>query len=283
MGWVTVTSPHLSRVNRYRRLMRQSFGQYQQVGYRFVRGWLELPVLDVMQVLDKAQRANGVSGSAAEIGVHHGKLFIALHLLRQAGEASVAIDLFEDQELNIDQSGHGDAGKLTANLKRWTDNSDVIYHRGDSTQLSGSDVVDLAGSPVRMFSVDGGHTEEIVLKDMQTAEEALADGGIVIADDVFNSQWPGVVVGTLKYLERDEALVPFAVGFNKVFFADAKHAPGYRHVIAEAFQNRLRIERKTSVMGDHEVEVLFSVPLTPRRALGRSAVVRRVYQSLNSK
>ena len=96
--------------------------------------------------------------------------------------------------------------------------TEVITQRSEhetGVWLSGLDVVELAEGPVRLFSVDGGHTEEIVATDMRTAEQALVPGGIVVADDVFNAEWPGVSVGTLRYLDAGGTLVPFAIGFNK--------------------------------------------------------------------
>jgi hypothetical protein len=263
--------------------MKRSFERYQHVGARLVHGWLEPQVFTVMRVLDKAQRAQSVRGSAAEIGVHHGKLLIALHLLRAPEERTVAIDLFENQQLNIDKSGRGDFAKLVSNLKRWTDNSGIVFHRGDSTELSGADVKSMAGAAVRMFSVDGGHTEKTVQKDMETAEGALADGGIVIADDVFNPQWPGVVAGTFRYLDGGGALIPFAVGFNKVFFTTADHALHYRLAIRDAFRNRFGIEHKASSMLGHEVEVLFAIPRTPRRILSRNQRARALYRSIRGR
>ena len=38
------------------------------------------------------------------------------------------------------------------------------------------------------------------------AEESLAEAGVVVADDVFNPAWPGVAVGTLRYLDGGGAL-----------------------------------------------------------------------------
>lgn len=62
----------------------------------------------------------------------------------------------------------------------------VVLHRGDSTALDSEKLRELAGADIRLFSVDGGHTEAIDFSDMRLAEQTLTDGGIVIADDVFN-------------------------------------------------------------------------------------------------
>ena len=113
----------------------------------------------------------------------------------------------------------------------------------DSTHLTGDEVRELAARPVRLFSVDGGHTEETVLADMRTAEQAMAPGGIVVADDVFNAEWPSVSVGTLRYLEPSAALVPFAIGFNKIYFTDER-TRRYREVIRRAYGRRWRMAHK---------------------------------------
>lgn len=255
-----------------------AFKKYRVFGHRAVQGWLHPEVLDVLAVLDAEQGASDVGGAVAEIGVHHGRLFIGLDLLKRTGESSVAIDLFDDQSLNIDDSGKGDFAKFQANIGRWSQTSGVVIHGGDSTQLDGQQVIELAGQSVRLFSVDGGHTQEIVLADMRTAEQSLAVGGIVIADDVFNAEWPGVVVGTLDYMNSGGKLVPFALGFNKVFFAAPAHADVYRAVLEESFGGRTRICVKSSVMSGHEVLVLFAPKLTPRYLASRNAKLKEIYK-----
>jgi len=78
---------------------------YIHRGKFYVEGWLHTEAAITIAALGERQRALGVEGGIAEIGVHHGKLFILLYLLGRAPERAVAIDLFEDQHLNIDLSG----------------------------------------------------------------------------------------------------------------------------------------------------------------------------------
>ena len=60
--------------------------------------------------LGSVQKHLGIRGAVSEIGVHHGRLFILLHLLTEASEASVAWDLFESQNDKADGSGRGNKG-----------------------------------------------------------------------------------------------------------------------------------------------------------------------------
>jgi hypothetical protein len=255
--------------------MKRTFERYRNVGYRFVTGFLEPGNLPVLEVLDAAQRARQVSGAVAEIGVHHGRLFIGLHLLQRGSGTSVAIDLFGDQELNIDNSGHGNLEKFTENVAMWSSMDGIVLHEGDSTKLAADVLLEKAGGPIRFFSVDGGHTEEIVYSDMWLAEETLADGGIVIADDVFNQQWPGVAVGTLKYLDDGAKLVPFAIGFNKTLFTQPEYADYYRAELRSAFTGGLRIQTEATVFAGHEVQYL--APVTAVDVLRRSETARSIY------
>ncbi len=255
--------------------MKRTFERYRNVGYRFVTGFLEPGNLPVLEVLDVAQRARQVTGAVAEIGVHHGRLFIGLHLLQRGSGTSVAIDLFEDQELNIDKSGRGDSAKFASNVELWSSMDGVVLHQGDSTKLTPEVLLEKAGGPIRFFSVDGGHTEEIVYSDMRLAERTLTEGGIVIADDVFNQQWPGVAVGTLKYLAGDGALQPFAIGFNKVLFTQPEFSEYYRGELRRAFTDNNRIQTEATVFAGHDVQYL--APVTPVDILRRSERARKVY------
>jgi hypothetical protein len=86
--------------------------RYAAGGHRKVQGWLE-PV--AIQLIRAAAQAQGCSGPVCEIGVHHGRLFLLLHLL-DPGQKAVAIDLYEDQAQNVDGSGSGDSSMLDRNL-----------------------------------------------------------------------------------------------------------------------------------------------------------------------
>lgn len=260
--------------------MRTEFASYARRGRRRVRGWVQPEVFELVKVLDARQRALGVRGGAAEIGVHHGQLLIGLDLLLRDDEKSVAVDIFEDQELNVDRSGRGDRARFEANVARFTDPERVAIHSGDSTVVTADQLRDMIGGEVRLFSVDGGHTEDVVHSDMVLAEESLTKGGVVIADDVFNFAWPEVVTGTLKYLDRPNALRPFAIGYNKVFFADAEFADRYAAAFAEHYDGRALYHFRRSTFGGSPVVLVADVARTPREILARSPLATSVYRRL---
>lgn len=255
--------------------MQPNFNRYRAIGQRFVTGFMEPEILSVLDMLNAAQRTKQVSGAIAEIGVHHGKLFIGLRLLQPPGARSVAVDFFDDQTLNVDGSGRGDYEKFQNNVKLWASMDDVAVHQGDSTKLEPATLRELTGGDIRLFSVDGGHTDEIVYSDMKLAEATLADGGIVIADDVFNEYWPGVATGTLRYLGDGAKLVPFLIGFNKVFFTQAEYSEFYRGEVETALAGKLRLTTSESQFAGHEVGLV--APRGVTDILRKSEVARTLY------
>ena len=199
---------------------------YIRSGARRVRGWLDPGAAKLIAELGSNQSSHGAVG---EIGVHHGKLFLLLDLLRRPGEASVAIDLFEEQHLNVDHSGHGDRQMFEANLARHSAGPSTVEIRtADSTTLSSDDLLAWGKGPYRLFSVDGGHTAGITAHDLRIASEALEPTGLLILDDYFNGAWPGVSEGTCRFMATSPDLEAVGSGFNKMFFARPGAAEGYR-------------------------------------------------------
>lgn len=197
---------------------------YLRNGKRCVDGWLRPGAAQSVVLLSDVQRRANISGGTAEIGVHHGKLFIVLYLLCEDAEPAVAIDLFSMQHLNFERSGAGDLERFQKNLNRYADSKRLVVHEGDSTKLTSADLLRLGGGPLRLISIDGGHTPEITAHDLATAEGALTDGGVVILDDCFNESFPGVAEGAFRFFSTPRSMVPFAVGAGKTFFCHPQYA-----------------------------------------------------------
>lgn len=158
--------------------------------HKEVRGWVKPGVPHLFALLAAHQAKLGICGGVAEIGVHHGKLAIILaHTLRKS-ERMVAVDVFENQALNVDGSGKGDRGIFESNLKKFgiQPNSDVEIISSSSMEVSVQQLESAVGK-IRMFSVDGGHTAELTAWDMGLATGACVDGCIVAVDDAMAVYW----------------------------------------------------------------------------------------------
>jgi hypothetical protein len=194
--------------------------RYLKHGHKFVEGWMLPAAAQMVTALSAVQEAQCISGNVAEIGVHHGKLFILLYLLARGDERAVAVDLFADQKRNINYSGAGDLDRFRANLARHagSDMRRLIISEGDSNSLDSAALKRLAGGTYRLISIDGGHTAETTAHDLAIAADALAPRGVIVLDDYFNEMWPGVSEGVHRYFREPRGILPFAIGTNKVFF-----------------------------------------------------------------
>jgi hypothetical protein len=220
---------------------------YALLGHYFVEGWLKDLGIQLVDAVESAQREAGVEGGVAEIGVHHGKLFILLSLLRRPGERAVALDLFEDQDRNVDSSGRGDRERFVANLARHHPGApDVVIHQGDSNDLDGGRLRELAGGPLRLISIDGGHTADVTEHDLTTATDALADGGVVVLDDLFNELFPAVSEGAQRFLRAHPDVAVVGAGGNKTFLCHSAHADSYRDAMSRRAR-RLHLYQQTHV------------------------------------
>lgn len=202
---------------------------YLHKGAQQVEGWLHTYDRFVIASLGEFQTDQDISGGVCEIGIHHGTLFVLLYLGLHEGERGVAIDLFENQEQNIDRSGKGASDVFLAHIDRFAGSRDPLtIIAKNSLETKPEEITGPAGK-IRIFSVDGGHTDAITRSDIELAEACLHDWGIIILDDVFNRNWPGVNEGLADFFSHNEStLVPFAIGINKVFLCRADKAAAYR-------------------------------------------------------
>ena len=201
-----------------------------------VEGWFGAH--RTVDVLLDAIVAVGVRGAIAEIGVFHGKSFIHMAKHLQAGilEPAVALDVFDQQEKNLDQAGKGDCHIFTANMNRKLEPdllSMISVRNGSSLETTADDIRRFTKQrPVAFFSVDACHTFHCTLNDLELARETLHPSGIIMVDDVFNPGWPGVMlaVGHFLSIHRD-VYAPFAFGRNKYYIARVGAAARYLNAL----------------------------------------------------
>jgi hypothetical protein len=240
--------------------MATALDNYCCKGHEAVEGWLLQGAIDCIRELSVLQQGLGIAGPVCEIGVHHGRLFVLLHLLSGIDERSLAIDLFEMQDENIDQSGKGSRERLLRNLQvHGCDLARIDLLAENSLRLTPERIVAACAGRPRLFSIDGGHTAEATRNDLALAERSICDGGLVILDDYFNAPWPGVSEGTCAYMhEAGSRLLPVAITSNKFCFTnDEAAASSYRRHLIEHHH-----DAKSSTVFGHDV-VCFEAPPPP--------------------
>jgi hypothetical protein len=214
-------------------IKNENLKRYHENGFSKVEGWCEEELfytIDLLSSLPINQH-----GGICEIGVHHGKLYILLNQIVDINYKSYAIDIFENQSLNIDGSGHGHRPTFEHNVFHY----DV--HQGRNTAIISGDSTDkklqltnyIAPGSIRFFSIDGGHTAAHTINDLQIANECISNEGIVILDDIMNPWWSGVIEGLIKFLQISPTLVPVAMGHNKLYLSKIS----YQKYYIEMFRN----------------------------------------------
>lgn len=219
-----------------------------------IDGWFAKTDLEIFKALLNSQASLDCCNNAVvEVGVHHGKSFVAL--ATYSGDSKLyAIDLFEQQDRNIDQSGMGDRAVFLANLDEFrVDRSRVVIDARPSDEVQAADILDSVG-PVRFFHIDGGHHYEAVKADLGLAVSVLAPSGVISVDDVFRPEWPEVSAATLGSGVLDSAgFTCFAIGFNKSYFCRVAYLEHYQKALRDSeylsfFLTRVYRPRETEVL-----------------------------------
>jgi hypothetical protein len=195
--------------------------RYMANGYLRVEGFTFPGVAHMLGLVHTVQcslpAAQSRQHGVAEIGVHHGRFFLMLQTLCDKDAPCLAVDVFDDQHLNIDNSGQGNRERFEANLKLFRNPvaGETTILAADSTAQDFS----VYRGKYKHVSIDGGHTVEHTVCDLKTAEALVSPNGVVWLDDVMHPHWPGVFEGVLRYLDTKPTLVPFAMGHNKLLLA----------------------------------------------------------------
>lgn len=173
-------------------------------GMKVVDGFISPRAARTISALLTHQKASSIHGALAEIGTFRGKTFIGLAMAAKPGEHVVGLDIFEE-----------DVGEaLVASLKTALPGnaaSHVRVAKRDSTTVTPAEWMNLLGKPARFVHIDGDHTYEAVLSDVQLATTFLADGAIVVLDDFMHEWYPDVTEGILDALRVSKNLFPVAV------------------------------------------------------------------------
>lgn len=175
--------------------------------------------------------------------VYSGKFFILLNQIVDASDESYAIDLFDRHDLNIDCSGiDASLARFQNNLKLYDvhQGKNVKIIAGDSTAASIIDRLPMAA--FRFVSIDGGHTAEHTINDLNIARKIMCADGVTIVDDIININWMGVIEGVFHFLVQKPVLVPFAIVGNKMLFSNISYHKVYYDIITTTFKPHKKSE-----------------------------------------
>ncbi len=172
--------------------------RYLENGFLAVPGMSSRFAAAIVCGLMRIQSSMGVSGHAVEIGTFQGRFFIALAHALAPGERALGIDSFD--------------WPTPAVLDRFEENCDRheiapeqrITWKADSASISPAELTGhLDGDPVRLFHIDGDHTQASLAHDLALATSVLCPGGLIVLDDMLHPGYPMLMVAVDEYLQRN--------------------------------------------------------------------------------
>ena len=245
---------HSSSIQQSTKLNKRS-AHYLITGFSQIEGWLCPTTAHIMATLAEQQTRLRMRGDLAEIGVHHGKSFLVLANAIAPREKIFAIDVFEDQYKNIDQSGRGDRQIFLNRIDAYAPGTPVEIIQESSLDLPAIGWPQSHSNSIRFFSIDGSHTREATLNDLRIAEQTTKDGAIVAVDDVMSPHWLGVISGLFDYLSSGGELIPFAIIPNKMLLARGRRMKETWLNLIRTHYERFVSKRDVKFL-DYEVDVV---------------------------
>lgn len=217
------------------------FFRYRRLARR-LEGWLTLDAACFLDFCDGVQKREGIVGHIFEIGVHHGRTTVLLGLfVRPGNERLIVNDIFDLQHFNISTSGFGSEKIFLKNLRvSLPDLGCLSVIKKPSASLTLEETTEAC----RIFVIDGGHTAEETLSDLETARRAILPRGLIMVDDYANMEFAGVSEGICRFLQRREEIVPWAYCFNQMFLVSREQAAFYNDQLdSSAFRDFCRRHR----------------------------------------
>ncbi|MEM5294261.1 class I SAM-dependent methyltransferase [Burkholderia sp. JPY481] len=225
-----------------------------------IEGWLSPTAALMSAALAQYQAGKGYRGHIAEIGVYHGKYLTGLATAVQTGESAIAIDVFDEQAKNLDLKGYDEVGSsaihsltersFLENARKYCPDAPVRIIKRSSLDVKPADILEMGR--VRFFSIDGGHTRDVLLNDLALAEATLTPEGIISIDDILNPQWPGIITGAVRFMDGPTKLRPVAFITNKLLCAFEPFAKEYRDVLLDIAPKAL--QRRDVEFSDHTAD-----------------------------
>jgi predicted O-methyltransferase YrrM len=214
--------------------------RYLAEGYHSVVGMSSRFAAAVAARLLAIQTGLGVAGHAAEIGTFEGRFFIALAHALAPGEKAVGIDLFDWPNPEIIDRFHANC------RKHGVPDARRVTLKADSRTMKPEEVLAAAGGPIRLFHIDGEHSRQALTRDLALATAVMAEGGVIILDDMLHPGYPTLMVAVQAFLEADPDWVPLCVIDRETIVAATKFVlcrkawfKRYEEALLEAFKDNI--------------------------------------------
>jgi hypothetical protein len=209
----------------------QSFVMETHASVASLPGWLNLDAAQVMGALRAIQfNMFPKLGSMLEIGIWEAQTLVFLAALSSPSDVVLGIDPFCHSPEPDEQY----ARALATLNERVVRPERVHVLRKSSRTVSPAEVAGLLTSPLSLVHVDGDHTFEGCLHDLELSESiAVAPGALIVVDDVANLSCPGVIDAVVVHLRGGTGFEAVATAGNKLFLAQRRYAQAYRDALVQ--------------------------------------------------
>jgi len=212
----------------------------------------------IANVVAAAQLREGLRGGVGEIGAFQGKFTLALLLSARHEELAKGwfiADAFEElHDVGGNPAGGVGCEACFRNQITKYAGQEILgtleLYKGDNRKLRGKDIPEVI-TPIRIFSVDGDHSYDGTMIDICVVVKRLIPGGIIILDDIHNTDWPEVLAAWKQYVKNPAAcddyaesgaaqrLEPFAAVGNKLYATTIGVSPHPRHYWADKWSKAI--------------------------------------------
>lgn len=186
-----------------------------------VRGPMPIECAYLIAAVMRGLNRLDVRGDMMEIGVFEGRSAIPAASFLRGAEEFYCIDPFGDiknASATLTYGGVGDDEQFVANWKRlFGATQQLRILRTTSEAVAQNDAITREWQPFKYISVDGDHSYEGTLLDLELAARLIAELGIIAIDDVFNVEWPSVSQALNTFLSKTSEFVPFCLGWGRLF------------------------------------------------------------------
>ena len=179
---------------------------YLAEGYSSVVGMSSRFAAAICARLLRLQTEEGVGGPIAEIGAFEGRFFIALAHALEPGEIALGIDIFAWPNPEVED-------RFEANcLKHGIAPERRVTIKADAGTMSPAELIGHArGEKLRFIHIDGEHSRAALSKDLALATACLAEGGLIVLDDMLHPGYPTLMVAVQDYLAANPGIVPLCI------------------------------------------------------------------------
>ena len=206
---------------------------YLANGYDAVVGMSSRFAAAICARLLRLQTEEGLRGSIAEIGAFEGRFFIALAHALEPGEIALGIDIFEWPNPEVEQ-------RFEANcLKHGIGPERRVTIKGDAGAMAPVDLLKHTGdAKLRLIHIDGEHSRVALARDLALATACLADGGLIVLDDMLHPGYPTLMVTVQAYLDAHPQIVPLCIIDRETIVGATKFVLCEQHWF-ERYQTRM--------------------------------------------